>query len=35
MNIFDNGFSTILGCSGLLILVAVPLALRMIPRNVV
>jgi len=33
MNIFDKGFVTILGCSVLVILVAVPLALRKIPRN--
>jgi hypothetical protein len=33
MNIFDKGFFTILGCSALLILVAVPLALRKIPPN--
>ena len=33
MSIFDKGFFTILGCSALLLLVAVPLALRKIPRN--
>lgn len=35
MSIFDKGFLTILGCSALLILVAFPLALRKVPRNVV
>ena len=34
MSIFDKGFFTILGCAALLVLVAVPLALRKIPRNV-
>jgi len=34
MSIFDKGFLTILGCSALLILVAIPLALRKVPRNV-
>jgi hypothetical protein len=34
MSIFDKGFLTILGCSALLILVAIPLAMRKIPRNV-
>ena len=34
MSIFDKGFVTILGLSLLLILVAVPLALRLVPRNV-
>jgi hypothetical protein len=34
MSIFDKGFFTILGCSALLILVAIPLALRKVPRNV-
>ena len=33
MSIFDKGFFTILGCSALMLLVAVPLALRKIPRN--
>jgi hypothetical protein len=35
MSIFGKGFVTILGCSALLILVAVPLALRKVPRNIV
>jgi len=34
MSIFDKGFFTILGCSALLILVAIPLALRKVPRNI-
>ncbi len=34
MSMFDKGFFTILGCAALLILVAVPLALRKIPRNI-
>jgi len=34
MSIFDKGFLTILGCSALLILLALPLALRKVPRNV-
>jgi len=34
MSIFDKGFFTILGCAALLVLVAVPLALRKIPRNI-
>jgi uncharacterized membrane protein len=33
MNVFDKGFFTILGCSALFILVALPLALRKVPRN--
>ncbi|MEP7216409.1 MAG: SdpI family protein [Anaerolineaceae bacterium] len=35
MSIFDKGFATILACAALLILVAIPLALRKVPRNVV
>jgi uncharacterized membrane protein len=35
MSVFDKGFVTILACSGLLIVVAIPLALRKVPRNVV
>ena len=35
MNVYDKGFFTILGCSALLILIAIPLALRMVPRNVI
>jgi hypothetical protein len=35
MTIFDKGFYTILGCAVLMILIAVPLALRKIPPNVV
>jgi hypothetical protein len=35
MNIYDKGFYTILGCSALLVLVAIPLALRRVPRNVI
>ena len=34
MTIYDKGFFTILGCSILLVLIAIPLALRMVPRNV-
>ena len=34
MSVFDKGFVTILACSGLLIVVAIPLALRKVPRNV-
>lgn len=34
MSIYDKGFFTILACSGLLILIAVPLAFRKIPRNI-
>ena len=33
MSVFDKGVVTILGVSLLLILVAVPLALRLVPRN--
>ncbi len=35
MSIFDKGFFTILGLSLLLVLIAVPLALRLVPRNVI
>lgn len=35
MSIFDKGFFTILGCSAVFILIAIPLALRKVPRNVV
>lgn len=35
MSIFDKGFFTIIACAVLLILVALPLALRKVPRNVV
>jgi uncharacterized membrane protein len=34
MSIFDKGFVTIVACAALLILVALPLALRKVPRNV-
>jgi len=34
MTIFAKGFFTILGFSALLILIAIPLAMRKIPRNV-
>lgn len=34
MSIFDKGFFTLLGCSALLTLIAIPLALRKIPRNI-
>ena len=34
MSVYDKGFFTILGCSALLVLIAIPLALRMVPRNV-
>jgi hypothetical protein len=34
MSIFDKGLLTVLSCSALLILVAIPLALRKVPRNV-
>jgi hypothetical protein len=34
MSIFDKGFFTVLGFSALLSLVAIPLALRKVPRNV-
>ncbi len=33
MSVFDKGFVTLLACSGLLIVVAIPLALRKVPRN--
>jgi uncharacterized membrane protein len=35
MSVYDKGLFTILGCSGLLFLIAIPLALRMVPRNVI
>jgi uncharacterized membrane protein len=35
MSVFDKGFVTLLACSGLLIVVAIPLVLRKVPRNVV
>jgi uncharacterized membrane protein len=35
MSVLDKGFITLLACSGLLIVVAIPLALRRVPRNVV
>ncbi len=35
MSIFDKGFVTILACAALLILAAIPLALRKVPRNLV
>ena len=35
MSVYDKGFFTILGCSGLLFVIAIPLALRMVPRNVI
>ncbi|MHB8494904.1 MAG: SdpI family protein [Casimicrobiaceae bacterium] len=34
MNIYDKGLVTILGVSTLLIVVAMPLALRRVPRNI-
>ena len=34
MSVFEKGFITILGVSCLLIIVAIPLALRKVPRNV-
>ena len=34
MSIFEKGFVTIIACAALLILVALPLALRKVPRNV-
>ena len=35
MSVYDKGFFTILGCSALLFLIAIPLALRVVPRNVI
>jgi uncharacterized membrane protein len=35
LSVFDKGFVTLLACSGLLIVLAIPLALRKVPRNVV
>ncbi len=35
MDVFDKGFITILGCTSLLILIAIPLVLRKVPRNIV
>jgi uncharacterized membrane protein len=35
MTVYDKGFYTILGCSALLVLVAIPLVLRMVPPNVI
>jgi uncharacterized membrane protein len=35
MSIYDKGFITIIACAALLIVVAIPLALRKIPRNVI
>jgi uncharacterized membrane protein len=35
MSVYDKGFVTVLGCSVLLVLIAIPLALRMVPRNIV
>jgi uncharacterized membrane protein len=35
MNIYDKGFVTILAVSALLAVIAIPLALRWIPRNIV
>ena len=35
MNIHDKGFVTILAVSALLIVIAIPLALRCIPRNII
>lgn len=34
MTVYDKGFWTIVGCAVVLMLVALPLALRKIPRNV-
>lgn len=33
MSIYDKGFITIIACAALLIVIAIPLALRKIPRN--
>lgn len=35
LNIYDKGFVTILAVSALLMVIAIPLALRWIPRNIV
>lgn len=35
MNIYDKGFVTILAVSALVVVIAIPLALRWVPRNVV
>ena len=35
MSIYEKGFYTILGCSALLVVVAIPLVLRMVPPNVI
>lgn len=35
MSIFEKGFITIIACAALLILVAIPLAFRKVPRNCV
>jgi len=35
MSILDKGFLTILCCAGLLILIAIPLAMRRVPRNII
>ncbi len=34
MSVYDKGFVIILGCSLLFIVIAIPLALRKVPRNV-
>ncbi len=35
MDVYEKGFYTILGCAALFAVIAIPLALRRIPRNVV
>ena len=35
MSIYDKGFITIIACAALLIAIAIPLALRKIPRNAI
>ena len=35
MSVFDKGILTILGCALLLVLLAIPLILRRVPRNIV
>ena len=35
MSVFEKGLITVLGCSLLLVLIAIPLILRRVPRNIV
>jgi len=35
MSVYDKGFFAILGCSALFVVIAIPLVLRIVPRNVI